>query len=247
MSIVRAKSYGRCGNALFQLGCAIAYSLKHNIEFSVPTYTENPFWNPLYFPELANPQWVEGREDIILTENGHQYQELEFREEWRGLQIVLDGYWQSWKYIEPYRDEILYLFGLPYKKKEGHVSVHIRRGDYLELKMKHPEVTKEWYEEQMAKFPNYKFKFFSDDIKYCKETFGHREDCEFSDNTSELADLVEAATCEHNICSASTFSFWIAWLNRNENKVCIFPKLWFVEGWCNLITTDILHPNWLKV
>jgi hypothetical protein len=246
MSIVRARSYGRCGNALFQLGCAISYSIKHNLEFSVPTHSENPFWNPLYMGHLANKNWVEGREDIVIDENGHHYQELPFNESWRGLQIVLNGYFQSWAYIEPYREEILYLFGLPYNMKEKYISVHIRRGDYLELEMKHPKVTDEWYLEQMNKFNGYRFKFFSDDISYCRQKFGHREDCEFSTNNNELDDLIEAATCENNICSSSTFSFWISWLNRNPNKICIFPKLWFTEGWGGLETKDILHPNWIK-
>ena len=43
-----------------------------------------------------------------------------------------------------------------------------RRGDYLELRQKHPEVTVEWYEKAMSMFPDCKFKFFSDDIAWCQ-------------------------------------------------------------------------------
>lgn len=239
------RPYGRAGNFLFMAANCIAYAFKNKLDFSIPYDTNDPKWNPIYLQHLVHPYYNQGIEDVLINENGFRYQDIEFREDWRGKQIILNGYWQSWKYIEDYRKEILYLFEIPYNKKDGYVSVHVRRGDYLILKDKHPEVTNEWYDEQMAKFEGYKFKFFSDDIEYCRKTWGHRNDCEFSTNATEMDDIAEASSCEHNINSSSTFSFWISWLNRNENKKCIFPKLWFVEGY-HLDTTDLLHPQFIK-
>lgn len=246
MSIVRARNYGRLGNVLFQVGCSASYALEHNLDLAVQTQTNDPFWNPLYLQHLKNDNWVDGKEIILINENSFRYEKLEFREEWRGKQIELNGYFQSWKFLEDYRHEILYLFNFQYEKKENYVSIHVRRGDYLMLKDKHIVPTVEWYEQAMAMFPNAKFKFFSDEIKWCKDNFSHRTDCEFSTNTNELDDLIEASQCEHNINSSSSFSFWISWLNRNPNKICIFPKLWFVEGY-HLNTEDLLHPNWIKL
>lgn len=244
MSIVQARNYGRCGNVCFQVGAAISYALKHNIDFSVQNYTNDVFWNPLYFQGLVNPKWEQGREDILINEESFRYKPIPFDESWRGKQIVLNGYFQSWKFLEPYRHEILYLLGIPYQKKDGYVSVHIRRGDFLRYPDKHPLVSDNWYLEQMDKFKGYKFKFYSDDIPYCVEKFGHRNDVEFSYG-DEMTDLSDASSCEHNICSSSTFGYFIAWLNRNKNKQCIFPKLWFVEGY-SLDTTDLLHPDFIK-
>ena len=243
--MIGARFYGRMGNVLFQASNCIAFALKNNQEFSFPNRTNDEYWNPLYLQHLVSPNWVQGREDVLINENGHDWQNIDYKKEWDGLQVVLNGYWQSWKYIDNYRNEILYLFDYPYEKKEGIVSVHVRRGDYLHLRDKHPEVTKEWYEEAMRFFDGYKFKFYSDDIKWCIDNFGSRSDCEFSGGTIEQ-DMVDGASCEHNIISASTFGWWQGWLNRNKNKRVIIPKLWFTENY-PLSTKDIVPPYFQKL
>jgi hypothetical protein len=172
---------------------------------------------------------------------------LPFEESWRDKNIIVEGYRQTAKYFDEYRSEILYLLKFDWVKKEGYVAVHVRRGDYVTLREKHPEVTIEWYEKAMAMFPNYKFKFFSDDIAWCMDAFKHRNDCEYSGNTDEQSDLIEMSWCEHQICSPSTFSWWGAYLNRNENKKVIFPQFWFSAGWCGLDTSDIVKPEWIKL
>lgn len=245
--MVGVRTYGRMGNFLFQAATCIGYALKHNLEFSLPNTTTSEFWNPIYLQHLVSPKWQQGKEDILINETVHQYQELEFNESWREVQIVLNGYWQTEKYFKDYRKEILYLFDFPYERKDAVVSVHVRRGDYVLLKEKHPPVSKEWYEEAMAEFPGYRFKFFSDDIAWCKSQFGGRTDCEFSTNANEVDDLVEISCCEHNINSSSTFSWWGAWLNQNENKKIITPKDWFTPGWGGADTKDLIPDKWIKL
>lgn len=245
--MVKPLCYGRLGNFLYQVGCGISYALKHGLEFTIPDKTNNPKWNPIYLQHLVNRNWNPALEEVRVKEYQHNFQSLEFKEEWRNKNIVLDGYWQTFKYLDDYRGQILNLFALPYQMKEGYVSVHVRRGDYLVLTEKHPPVTKEWYEEAMAMFPGYKFKFFSDDIQWAIQNFAHREDCEFSNNTKELDDMVEASCCEHNICSSSTFSTWLYWLNQNLRKKGVFPKLWFTPNWDNCNVDDIVPPECIKL
>lgn len=245
--MIGTRFFGRMGNVLFQSANMVALALRHNQELSVPNRTNDPFWNPLYLQHLVNPKWEQGREDVLINENGMHYQPIEWKDNWNDKQVVLNGYWQSEKYFKEYRNEILYLFGFPYEKKEGYVSVHVRRGDYLHLTMKHPPVPKEWYENAMKMFPGYKFKFFSDEIAWAQKEFGHRNDCEFSvGNTSEV-NLGLISCCEHHINSSSTFSWWGSWLNRNENKKIITPKDWFVPGWEGMDTRDIIPNEWIKL
>lgn len=244
--MIGTRFYGRMGNVLFQGSHCIAFALKNGQDFSFPNKTDNLKWNPLYLQHLVNPNWIQGKEDVLINENCHEWQPIEYKKEWDGKQVVLNGYWQSWKYIDNYRQEILALFGYPYEKKEGVVGVHVRRGDYLHLRNKHPEVTKEWYEKAMKRFDGYRFKFYSDDIHWCVQEFGNRSDCEFSSGTDEVQDMIDGASCEHNIISSSTFGWWQAWLNRNPNKKVYIPKLWFVEGY-NLETKDIVPPYFEKI
>jgi hypothetical protein len=234
---------GRMGNFLFEAATALSYALKHGLDFSTPNRTNDPKWNPLYLEHLINPSFNSRIEKIDLWENGHQWQPIPFEENWRGKNIYVHGYRQTELYFKEHRREILSLFEFPYEKKTGHIACHVRRGDYVTLREKHPELTVEWYEQAMAMFPNHTFKFFSDDIPYCREKFGHRSDCEFSSNATEYADMAEMSCFEHQIWSASTFSWWGMWLNRNPEKKVIFPQFWFTPNWCNLITDDIV-PSW---
>jgi len=112
---------------------------------------------------------------------------------------------------------------------------------------KHPPVTKEWYERAMEQFPGAEFLFFSDDIEWCKTTFGARSDCRFSEGLDEESDLEKMSGCEHHICSASTFSWWGAWLNQNVEKQVIMPAHWITSGWANLDTSDIVPPEWERL
>ena len=241
--MVKPLTYGRMGNFLFQVACAIGYATKHGLDFTVPNETTSKVWNPLYLQHLVNPEWSDLYEQIRITESGHAYQELPFQEDWRNKNIILDGYWQSEKYFKEYRWQVLAFFGFPYERKPNTVSVHVRRGDYLELPEKHPPMTIEWIASAMMLFPGKKFLFHSDDLQWCRDNFSHINDCYFSEGTNEVEDLISMSCCVHNICSASTMSWWGMWLNRNQQKTVVFPKQWFVPGYCDLNTDDII-PEW---
>lgn len=237
---------GRCGNFLFEAAAAMAYAWKHGLEFTVPATTKDARWNPIFLPHLVNPDYDPSLPITTLREVAHTFQALPFKEEWRHRNIVLHGYWQTEKYFLEYRDRILETFGFPWEPWQGIVSVHVRRGDYLTLKEKHPEVTVDWYLEAMSKFEGFNFQFFSDDIPWCRSTFGHRNDVSFSTGTSEIEDLISGSCCEHHVCSASTFSWWQAWLGRNPNKRIVIPKNWFMPG-RREDTRDIVPASWEKL
>lgn len=245
--MVTFNNAGRYGNWFMECCTMIAYALKHSLDFTVPSHTANPMYYPIYRLHLVNPKWNPNLEQIKLWESSHAYQELPFREDWRDKNIIIEGYRQSEKYFKDYREQILWLLDYPYQKKEGYVAVHIRRGDYLLLTQKHPPVTKQWYETAMQAFPGHKFKFYSDDIHWCVQEFGSRDDVEFSSGTDVEADVADGASCEHQIISASTFGWAMAWLNRNPDKQIILPKKWFTDGWDGLDTKDIVPDEWLKL
>ncbi len=235
------------GNFLFQAACALAYAWKHKLEFSLPNSTKDPKSNPIYLQHLVNPKWNDMQPAVRIEEQSHCFQIIPFREQWRHQNIILDGYWQSEKYFCDYRERILEAFGYENEQWKGIVSLHVRRGDYLTLTKKHPSVSVEWMVRAMALFPGSHFMFFSDDMPWCKQTFQHRKDVSFSDKHNEEKDLVAMSHCEHHICSASTFSWWGAWLNRNPDKRVVFPNNWFVPGYKGLQVQDIIPERWEKL
>ena len=248
---------GRCGNFLFECATAYAYAKKHNLEFTVPFETSDEFHSPIYVKHLQNPNYIKNVETIYIEETQHNFQEIPFQEDWRHKNIVIDGYRQTEKYFKEYREDILNAFGFPWEMKKGVVSVHVRRGDYLTLTEKHPPVPIEWIrqamfmmnsmeKESVMEFKRFKFKFFSDDIQWCKSNFDYRDDCEFSEGNSIEQDLIDISHCEHHINSSSTFSWWGAYLNRNKDKIVITPKSWFGVAQKEN-TSDIIPENWIKL
>lgn len=234
------------GNFLFQAATAMGYAWRHGLSFTLPDSTSNAKSNPIYLQHLVNREWNARLPEIKLQEKSHGFQELPFKREWEACNVILDGYWQSEKYFKEFRERVLTTMAFGWHFGKGYVSVHIRRGDYLTLTKKHPPVPTSWVLKQMEKFKGAQFKFFSDDIEWCKKTYGHRSDCSFAIFNSEVSDLVHMSCCEHHICSASTFAWWGAWLNQNPNKIVIFPKLWFCAGYRGLETKDILPVEWKR-
>lgn len=237
---------GRMGNFLFECATAYAYALRHGLEFSVPKFTNSDFHNPIYLHHLQNQNFNPNLPVTRLAEANFHYGELPFNEAWRGGNILLTGYFQSEKYFIEYRNEVLTAFGYHWEMKKGVVAVHNRRGDYLIYKEKHPYYGEDWILRAMNFFPGYRFRFFSDEISWAKEKFGHRDDCEFSEGSIEQ-DLIDISCCEHHINSSSTYSWWGAWLNRNPDKIIITPQQWFTPNWGGLDTKDVLPDSWIKL
>lgn len=52
--------------------------------------------------------------------------------------------------------------------------------------------------------------------------------------------------CNNNIISNSSFSWWGAWLNTNENKIVIGPKIWFGPA-ITFVSKDIIPETWIKI
>jgi len=245
--MVKPLTHGRMGNFLFQAATAMSYAWDHYIPFTLPTESLRKNLYPVYLQHLVHPRWDPSLPVVDIKEKGFSFQSLPYQEEWSERNIILDGYWQSEKYFRHHRAQLLTAFGLQWFNRPGKISVHVRRGDYLKLPHKHPPVTKAWYEMAMKKFVGYRFIFFSDDINWCKQEFGSRMDVAFSEGRTEQEDLILMSECEHHICSASTFSWWGAWLNQNPKKRVVIPRLWFTPGWKGFDTKDIVPPEWEKL
>ena len=90
---------------------------------------------------------------------------------------------------------------------------------------------------------------FSDDIQWCRENLssiiGNREVVFVDWNKGEQSfrDIQLMTLCKHNIIANSSFSWWGAWLNQNENKVVVAPEA-FTKG--NPIN-DPICIDWIKV
>lgn len=180
--------------------------------------------------------------------------------------VYLDGYWQSEKYFKDVKNVIRKDFELKNslsdkaqasvdlirRSIDNPISLHIRRGDYTQnpkTKAYHGLCSLDYYRKAIEyiknKIGNIKLFVFSDDIKWAKEQELFNGAIFVS--APEIKDYEEMylmSLCEHNIIANSSFSWWGAWLNKNQNKIVVAPKKWFNVP---KDTSDLIPGDWIRI
>lgn len=162
----------------------------------------------------------------------------------------LIGYWACEKYYADILGDLRSAIRFPKCPDEGlqqkndemikqmeetdSVSLHIRRGDYLDdiNKALFGNICKDSYYDSAISyikeyFPHAKFYLFSDDIPYVREHYQGEEFqvIDWNQGKNSFYDIMLMSRCRHNICANSTFSFWGARLNPHEEKIMIRPSI----------------------
>lgn len=161
-------------------------------------------------------------------------------------QMYLSGYFACEKYyadiLETLRKEISFpKSGNPQNealaeemRNGASVSVHIRRGDYLNAAnaaMFGNICTPEYYAGALAymrsRVEHAHFYLFSDDADYVRAHYRGPEYTvvDINHGKDSFYDMWLMSQCKHNICANSTFSFWGARLNGHEEKIMIRPTI----------------------
>ncbi|MBC8490515.1 MAG: alpha-1,2-fucosyltransferase [Bacteroidetes bacterium] len=183
--------------------------------------------------------------------------------------VYMDGYWQSEKYFSDIEDIIRREFTLaesPDKlnfefakriEKSSSISIHIRRGDYIEdseaLSL-HGTLGLDYYSRAInfisEKVRDPHFYVFSDDYEGAKRNIKIDYPATFvkyNNAEKDYADLWLMSLCKHHIIAHSTFSWWGAWLNNNPDKMVIAPKRWFADEKMNSQTKDLIPEGWIRL
>ena len=178
--------------------------------------------------------------------------------------MYYEGYWQSAKYYEKYRDEIIKAYTPicppnAYNKRLieqivscPSVGIHIRRGDYLLSPTYSGICDLAYYKKAIQEINSdgmsHKYFIFSNDIKWCKENIlpltGKNSTIFVTDNKGENScwDIFLMTYCNDLIIANSSFSWWGAFLNQNAKRI-IAPKPW-MNG---RNTDDLYSSSWLQI
>lgn len=239
---------GGLANNIFQSATAFAFGLKHKVDVILPTTIDNPHYEGQQVHRFPGFKYSD---DIIplpiFEEQQFHYKPLPFMD-----YVKLSGYWQSWRYFNDYKKELIEALGVKYEMKNATCSVHVRRGDYLNNPDVHPPITKEYIYAAMDDVfektnGNITFEIFSDDTAWCSQILWASPFNKFTKNlhsgNSEIRDLIDMSNCEHNITANSAFSWFGAYLNQNPNKIVIHPKKWFGSEYRHQNTRDLYLPN----
>jgi hypothetical protein len=277
---------GGLGNQLFQIFATIVYGMKSKNKFQFleleslgsgcttirPTYWNSIFSNlksnlkPFLIKELPQPIH-------IMSEKDFTFNELNVNE-MINKDILLHGYFQSYKYFEEYYDVIYRILclekmknlvleniGIQKNNLKNCISMHFRIGDYKKIQHVHPLATQNYYQEALKfiqeKNPDtpYTIYYFCEDqdiedvIPIIRELSLFYSLYRFEKGTKQLSDweqLLFMSCCNHNIIANSTFSWWAAYFNSWEDKIVCYPSVWFGPS-ANHNTMDLCPESWNKI
>jgi len=254
------KLMGGLGNYLFQIAAALAVSLRDNKKLVVDTSDIQIVHDPLenYKDNILRRITFRNGIDafIPINQNGFHFSEIPKIEN----NTKLFGYFQTEKYFEEFSDHVRSIFEMtPQIRKhlktkyendlnDETCSIHVRRTNYLKFPQHHPVLDVDYYKEAVSIIGDEKlYLIFSDDLLWCKENFGFIKNKVFIENQKDYEDLYLMSLCDDNIIANSSFSWWGAWLNKNENKKVIAPKQWFGTAYSHWNLNDLYCKKWIKL
>lgn len=206
----------------------------------------------------------------IVNENGYFFHPELF--DLKG-NVYLNGYWQSEKYFVDIREHLLNEFTLKPELLEQindnpklsgikqqiqytqSVSIHFRRGDYVSDSVTsqfHGTASPDYYGKAIAfineRVPNPHFFLFTDDPDWViNQDIVKKIPCTLAVTSNMHLDMHLMSQCKHNIIANSSFSWWGAWLNRNNEKSVVAPKRWFAKDELNQQTVDLIPQSWIRL
>lgn len=145
--------------------------------------------------------------------------------------------------------------------KSNSISLHIRRGDYINLESFFRVLPISFYQSAseliLEKQPDAKFFIFSNDLEWARQNLKFLNNLEFVDldynkdytGKADIEEFFLMKHCKHNIIANSSFSWWPAFLNSNINKMVIAPKIWFNdEGMKKSFEANpLVENNWISI
>ena len=251
--MIVTKLQGGLGNQLFQWAVTRYLSIKYNTDYKFElSYFQSMGWELELkkFKKIIIEEFQISLTLKIVTDD-FNFKEIEDNS-------FLNGYWQSEKYFSEI-DELIredlkiednlknYIINKYPILNKNTVSLHVRRGDYIKSNNYHPIQDINYYERayDIIDDKSINILVFSDNIEWCKENIKF-DNITYIEGEKNIVDMYIMSLCTHNIIANSSFSWWGAWLNKNENKKVIVPKNWFGPQ-VDLYTGDMIPKKWIII
>jgi hypothetical protein len=272
---------GGLGNQLFQIFTTLSYAIKsgHIYNFSSAetlgggsTTIRHTYWTSL-FKELE-PFTIDNFDDaFVIREKAFEYNDILLTDIKAHQNVMLYGYFQSFKYFQHEFTSICNLLKLKelkrhvlkkFEHEQYHtnltISVHFRIGDYKKIQHCHPIMKYAYYEKAISyilhKTTNLKqVLYFCEDediddvtdiIYELKNRFQQLVFTRCHNTLTDWEQMLVMSACGHNIIANSSFSWWAAYLNENSHKIVCYPSNWFGPS-IKHNTIDLFPDTWTKI
>ena len=258
MNIV--KLYGGLGNQMFQYAFGKNLEVNRGMDvmydtswFGYHTDPPRPYGLNKFNTHVSIMPFIAGNRTIHEGKDEYYNYEDTFT---RRPNTNLAGYWQHIDYmrevlpilreefrIDPEYQTIGYIELKERILGSSSVGIHVRRGDYVTV-AGHHVLGMDYYREAL-KYVKGKVYVFSDDIKWCEEHFPGAQFINMMDYLS----FSLLCFCKCKIIANSTFSWWAAILNENEEDVVVAPKIWRanVEEQRRMEEGKFCPNNWIQI
>lgn len=265
---------GGLGNQLFQIFTAISYAIDNKTSF----YFENveikcgsrkiKYWDNIL--SKAAQYLSTNKAELNIKEVGYHFTKLpDVKDKKKNLKLT--GYFQSPKYFEHNLKEILDITGVLDKRiffeslydYENIISIHFRLGDYKKLQNFHPVVPTDYYYYSLHYIMSFTEKkdwtilYFCEDedielvndkIKVLQNNYKDMKFIKIDSKHTDWEQILIMSLCKHNIIANSTFSWWGAYLNKNEKDAIVcYPTIWFGPQAGKRIMCDLFPEHWEEI
>ncbi len=281
---------GFLGNVLFQTAATIGIAVKNGMDYIFP--------HKSYFDAFVPSLPIERDMSKFQLETYTDYNEKNYHYD----EVILNpnenynltGYYQSKKYWEHCAIQIreYFMFNDTIKQaalskypafvqnsydRRTRISMHIRRGDYLQSPDHHPVLPLDYYVEAINRMENdlyriaasqscatlnmdlfrssIRYVVFSNDINWCKQAFAdHRiiDKITFIEGNTQEEDMFLMTQCQHHIIANSSMSWWGSYLsipNLRDGKIVIAPSKdkWYGKEYAHWNLDDLYLDSWITI
>ena len=195
----------------------------------------------------------------------------------KNKKLFLCGYFQSPCFFDTYANEIISMLEIDTLQKQQQIrfpksqkvtcAMHFRLGDYKNLQHIHPIMPLEYFEnslEYLMASTNQPLHVLwtcqNSDIKEVEEDYILKLARKYPtlvfeklpNSDSDCEELLLMSLCDHFIIPNSTFSWWAAYLCKNEKKIVCYPETWYAHTIGDFISnsqnsTRMFPSSWKKI